>query len=162
MVNRDRRRAAKHRVMVVLGVLWACSACYVYVPVGTAPNVGSHVALEVNDAGRVALREQLGPGVLRLEGRLAAVEAGNFVIDASQVMQIRGLALPLDSMRVRLSNQFVDRVDERRLSRSRTWITVGSAIAVAAVFIGTKGFSGRGTPPDREPGGPPVNERRGM
>jgi hypothetical protein len=157
-----KHRKARRRVAIALGVLQLCTACYSFVPVVSSPNVGAHVALEVNDEGRIALREQLGPGVLRLEGRLAAVDNTDLVLDASRVTQIRGLALPVDSMRVRLSQSFVARMDERRLSRTRTWLTVGGAIALVAAFIATDGFSGRGVQPDREPVGPPVNERRGM
>jgi hypothetical protein len=129
------------------------------VPVRTSPQVGAHVGIEVSDEGRIALRERLGPGVLRLEGKVAAVEGDELVVDASRVTQLRGLPLPLDSMRLRLSQRFVDRMDERRLSRARTWTVIGGAAAVVAAFVITKGFTGRGTPPEEPPGGPPINER---
>jgi hypothetical protein len=133
------------------------SACYTYVPVQTSPRVGAHVGIEVNDEGRMALRDRIGPGVVRLEGKVAAVEGDELVVDASSVTQIRGLPLPLDSMRLRLRQSFLDRVDERRLSRTRTWIVVGGATAVVTAFLASKGFSSRGTPPEEPPSGPPVN-----
>jgi hypothetical protein len=142
----------------VVGVFF-CSACYGYVPVHGTPPVGAHVGIEVNDEGRVALRDRLGPGVLRLEGRLAGREGEEWVVDASRVTQLRGLPLPLDSMRLRLSQRFVERMDERRLSRTRTWMLVGGAASVVAAFGVTKGFTSRGTPPEEPPGGPPTNER---
>jgi len=145
---------------VAVGALYFCVGCYSYVPVRASPNVGAYVALEVNDEGRLALREQLGPGVVRLEGKLAAVSGDELVVDASRVTQIRGLPLPLDSMRLRLRQQFIDRVDERRLSRTRTWMVVGGAVALVTAFAVTKGFSSRGTPPEEPPGPPPVNNRR--
>ncbi len=152
--------AGSHRVrhwgVVAACGAWLC-ACYTYVPVRTSPHIGAQVGIEVNDEGRIALRERLGPGVVRLEGRVAAVEGDELVVDASRVTQLRGLPLPLDSMRLRLRNSFLDRVDERRLSRTRTWMTIGGATAIVAVFLATKGFSSRGTPPEEPPGGPPVN-----
>lgn len=150
----------RRAIGAVVAVVHFGTACYAYAPVTTSPTVGTHVALDVNDEGRVALRERLGPGVVRLEGRLAAIEGNELVLDASRVTQLRGLPLPLDSMRLRLNERFVERIDERRLSRSRTGVVIGGAVAFVAAFIATKGFTGRGTPPELPPGGPPVNESR--
>jgi hypothetical protein len=153
---RDDTRA----IAAALAVLHLCTACYAYAPVRTTPHVGAHVALEVNDDGRVALRDRLGPGVVRLEGKLAAVEGDDLVLDASRVTQIRGMPLPLDSVRLRVNQHHVDQLSERRLSRKRTYIVVGAAVAVVAAFGITKGFSSRGTPPEDGPGGPTTNQRR--
>jgi hypothetical protein len=155
MTTEGAHRVRSAHIVAALSALLC--GCYTYVPVGTSPHIGAQVGIEVNDEGRVALREQLGPGVVRLEGRVAAVEGDELVVDASRVTQIRGLPLPLDSMRLRLRSSFLGRVDERRLSRTRTWMTIGGATAVVAVFLATKGFSARGTPPEEPPGGPPVN-----
>jgi hypothetical protein len=150
----------RREVAAVVMVLHLGAACYAYTPVTTSPSVGMHVALDVNDEGRVALGPRLGPGVVRLEGRLAAIDGEELVLDASRVTQLRGLPLPLDSMRLRLNQRFVERVDERRLSRTRTVMVIGGAAAFVAAFIVTKGFTGRGTPPEEPPSGPPVDESR--
>jgi hypothetical protein len=152
-------RRVRPSVAVVVGLVQLSTACYSYVPVQTAP-VGSRVAVEINDDGRVALREQLGPGVVRLEGRVSAVEGGALVVQASSVTQIRGRPTPIDSVRVRVSQGYVERVDERRLARGRTWVLIGGAVAVVAAFLLANGFGGR-TPAEQPPGGPPVDESRG-
>ncbi len=120
------------------------------------------MALEINDDGRVALREQLGPGIVRLEGRLSAVEGTDMVVEASSVTQIRGQAVPVDSVRVRVSRGHVERMDERRLSRGRTWMVLGGAVAIVAAFFVGNGVFGRTTPPENPPGGPPVDQYRGQ
>jgi hypothetical protein len=136
-----------------------CTACYQYVPVQTAPTVGSHVGLEINDDGRVALRDQLGPGVVRLEGRVAAVESDAVVVRALSVTQISGRPTAVDSVRVRVSQGHIERMDERRLSRTRTWMVLGGAVAIVAAFLIGGGFGGKSPTPD-PPGDPPVDQHR--
>jgi hypothetical protein len=156
------RWRGRRQVAVLIGTLQLLTACYQYVPARSVPTVGSRVALDINDDGRVALREQLGPGIVRLEGRLSAVEGTDMVVEASSVTQIRGQSVPVDSVRVRLSQGHVERMDERRLSRTRTWMMVGGAVAIVAAFFVGKGVFGRTTPPENPPGGPPIDQYRGQ
>ncbi len=156
------RWRGRRQVAVLIGSLHVFAACYQYVPARSLPTVGSRVVLEINDDGRVALRDQLGPGIVRLEGRLSAVEGTDMVVAASSVTQIRGQAVPVDSVRVRVSQGHVERMDERRLSRSRTWIVIGGAVAIVAAFFVGKGAFGRTTPPENPPGGPPIDQYRGQ
>jgi hypothetical protein len=122
--------------------------------VQTTPHPGAQVALEVTDEGRVALSEKIGPGVVRLEGTLAGTEGDELLVDASAVRQVRGYISDLGGVRVRLPQRYVTRMDERRLSRSRTLMVVGGAVAVVVGFFATK-ISGRSTPGDKDPGGGP-------
>ena len=138
----------------VVGVLHVCTACYSYAPVRSTPQPGSQVALEVTDEGRVALNEKIGPGVVRLEGTLAGVDGDDLLLDASAVRQVRGYITDLGGVRVRLPQKYVTRMDERRLSRSRTLLVVGGIVAIVAGFFAAK-ISGRDTPSDQEPGGGP-------
>jgi hypothetical protein len=141
-------------VALAVGVLHLCTACYSYVPVRSAPAPGAQVALEVTDEGRVALNEKIGPGVVRLEGTLAAVEGRDLLVDASAVQQIRGGYISeLGGMRVRLSPNHVTRIDQRQFSRRRTFMVVGGVVATIAAFFIAKGISGRGTPPEDSDGG---------
>lgn len=156
------RWKGRRLVAVLVGALQLLTACYQFVPVRSAPSVGSYVALDINDDGRVALRDQLGPGIARLEGRLAQVDSDGMVVDVSSVTQIRGQAVPVDSVRVRVSQGHVERMDERRLSRTRTWIMIGGAVAIVTAFFVGKGAVGRSTPPENPPGGPPIDQYRGQ
>ena len=151
-------RGSRRPLAVLVGVLQLCTACYQYVPVRSAPTVGAHVGLDINDDGRVALRDQLGPGVVRLEGTLRAVEGDAMIVQASNVTQIRGQPVPVDSLQVRISRGHIDHIDERRLSRTRTWMIVGAAATIVATFLLSGVIS---NPPAQEPpGGPPVDQSR--
>jgi hypothetical protein len=151
---------ARRPLAVLVGALQLCTACYQYVPLRSPPAVGARVALEINDDGRLALREQLGPNIVRVEGRVSALDGDALVVEALNVTQIRGQALPVDSVQVRVVPQHVDRMDERRLSRSRTWLFIGGAAAVVAAFLLSGGIGGS-SPVQEQPGGPPVNQYRG-
>ncbi len=150
---------ARRPLAALIGMLQLCTACYQYVPLRSAPAIGSRVAVEINDDGRVALRDQLGPGIVRLEGRVSAVEGSDMVVQTLNVTQIRGRASPVDSVQVRISQGYVEHMDERRLSRGRTWLMIGGALVIIAAFLGSKGF-GKG-PAAEPPGEPPVNQYRG-
>lgn len=136
-----------------VGVLHVCTACYAYTPVQTPPAPGAQVALEVTDAGRVALNDKIGPGVVRLEGTLAGVENEDLLVDAQAVRQVHGYISDLGGVRVRLPKQYVTRMDERRFSRSKTLLVAGGIAAAVVAFFVTKGFGGRGTPPEGTGGG---------
>lgn len=138
----------------VISLQLLSTACYTYAPVETTPQAGAQVALEVTDEGRVALADKIGPGVVRLEGTLAGVEGDELLVDASAVRQVRGYITDLGGVRVRLPRRYVTRVDERRLSRTRSLLVVGGVVAVIAAFFTAK-ISGRSTPGDKDPGGGP-------
>ena len=145
----------KRSVAIGLGVLQISTACYSYAPVQTTPAPGAQVALEVTDEGRVALRDKVGPGVVRLEGTLAGVEGSELLVDAQAARQVKGYISDLGGVRVRLPRQYVTRMDERRFSTSKTLLVVGGVVAILAGFFITKGFGGKGTPPETTGGGGP-------
>jgi len=147
--------SARRWTAVSVGVLHVCTACYAYTPVHTPPPPGSQVALEVTDEGRVALNDKIGPGVVRLEGTLAGVEGGDLLVDASAVRQVRGYVSDLGGVRVRLPQQYVTRMDERQLSRKRTFLLSATIVGAIAAFFIAKGVSGRSTPPEVTGGGGP-------
>ena len=146
---------SRQATAIAVGVLHVCTACYAYTPVQTPPAPGAQIALEVTDEGRVALNDKIGPGVVRLEGTLAGVEGGELLVDAQSVRQVRGYLSALGGVRVRLPQRYVTRIDERRLSRKKTFLVAGGIVGAVAAFFVTKGFGGRGTPPEGSGGGGP-------
>lgn len=147
----------RSRPIAILAVVLQLSttACYSYTTVQTAPPPGTQVALEVTDEGRVALRDKIGPGVVRLEGTMAGVDSSGLLVDAQAVRQVKGYISDLGGVRVTLPRQYVTRIDERRFNTSRTLIVAGAIVGVVAAFILAKGFGGRGTPPEGTGGGGP-------
>lgn len=145
---------------LLLGALQLFStACYAYVPVRTSPPAGAHLALDLTDAGRQALARALGPNITRVEGTLVTMQDSAWVIDATSVVQGSRMSLPVEGIRVTVQPSYATRVDERRLSRKRTWLTFGTAaLVVVGLFLGTD-FFGRSTPPEGPPDGGPDQYR---
>jgi hypothetical protein len=112
------------------------AGCYTLQPVGTTPPVGSRFAVEITDAGRVALGGSMGPAIDKIEGRLVEPENGEFVIAVTQVRMLRGVHQVWTGEHVRVKKEYVGRTFERRLHKGRTiaftTALVGGALAVAA------------------------------
>lgn len=139
-------------VAVVLATL---TGCYTYVPVdSTAPPIGETVAFEISDQGRVQLGERLGPGVMRIEGRLIGTDASDVLLNVSRVGYLNGEASQWSGETVRFDRQLIARTQERRLSKGRTWTAVGVTAAVIVGFLASRGLAGFGSDPN-DPGEDP-------
>jgi hypothetical protein len=134
----------------------ALTGCYVYVPVetSTAP-VGETVAFDISDQGRVQLGERLGPGVLRIEGRVVGTDASDILLNVSRVGYLGGEASQWSGETVRFDRGFIARTHERRLSKGRTWTAVGVTTAIVVGFLATRGLAGFGSDDDEGPEDPP-------
>jgi hypothetical protein len=152
--------------------MWRCLAlcavltgCYTYLPLtsGDTPPAGEAVALEISDAGRVGLSDRFGPGLLRVEGRLTSGSAQEYALNVNRVSFINAPASRWSGELVRIERGFIGRVELRKLSRTRTALTVGTVVlVVGAVFIGTDlfgFFEGTRGDPDEPPG--PISNRVG-
>ena len=147
------------RIAATAAAALLCTACFGYAPARTIPQPGKLVAFEITDEGRSALTATLGPGVVRLEGTLVALEGDDYLVDAdAATTTVRRVPTPLDGVRVRLSPRDVARVEEWRLSRRRTYPVLGGTVAVVTAFFITRGLVGRGTPPEGGPTEPPTNQ----
>lgn len=147
--RRPRLRAAAS----VLGTLHLFTACYTWVPARPAPAPGAALAFELTDTGRVAHAAALGPGILKVMGALKAMEGDRYVVDVTAVTPIRGQELPVSGVAVTLGPGDVADVQVRKLSRKRTAIAIGTALAVVVTFFATKGFKTGSTPPAGPDGG---------
>ena len=139
-----RRRAAG----LLLGAVMLCNTgCYTYQPlVDTKPQAGQRVSLELTDQGRAALGEQLGPGVVSVEGTLQEVQSDQYVLGVSRVTTISGGTANWGGERVRIPMADVAHSGLRTFSRSRTALVIGVAVVGIGVFIATHGLNGGGFP----------------
>jgi hypothetical protein len=128
------------------------AGCYQYVPVrGTELPIGSRVTVSVNDRGRIALAEPVGPGVRRIQGLLLANTDSAMAVSVSSV-QYYDLAVPAvwAGERVELAPDHIAEVREWRLSRTRTWLAAGLlALGAAALTLVTISGLGGDDPGDR-------------
>jgi hypothetical protein len=150
------RRRARALACVALATHLAATqlACYAWVPAGAdgdgvgtlAP--GSRVALELNDAGRVALASTLAPSITRVEGTLVDASGDPLTLSLTGYAQIRGGFTQLTGDTVRVRREHVASLRRRELSRRRTWLAVGAGVVAVAAFVASRGLSGRGVPPE--------------
>lgn len=148
LVRRDRAPTVGDLVVrVVAGVLcsFALVGCYSHHPIGTgvSPEVGSSVALRINDVGRVGLAAQMGPGIEVIEGRLLEHAGGAFMISVNTVRLSGGGVQVWSDEVVRAEEGFVRSIAERRLSRRRT-IAAGALGVGSFAFVASRGLLGFG------------------
>lgn len=141
------------------------SGCYTMLPLGGAePQVGTRVAFDVNDAGRVALGGSMGPEIDQLEGKLIEKDGGSYLLAVSTTRLLRGGEQLWSGEQVRLKSEFLGPAYERRFS-------MGRSVALGVVGIGgfgaillTRALLGSGTIGDGQPctgDGCVVDERLG-
>ena len=132
------------------------SGCYTYVPVESpAPAVGEAVALEITDQGRVALADRLGPGVLRIEGRVLGTEGEQMLISVGRIVQVNGQVNLWSGESMRLDRSLVGRTQTRRIDQKRTWLAAAVSVAAVAALVAIADlggfFDGGDAPPDDPP-----------
>lgn len=141
------------------------AGCYTLRPVqGVDPKIGSRIAFDVNDAGRLALGGTMGPEIAQVEGQLLEKENGSYLLAVSTVRLLRGTEQVWSGEQIRLKQEYLGSAYERRFSAGRT-ITFG-LIGVGGItaFFVTRSLltsgSEDGEPPPCEPPECPI-ERRG-
>ena len=139
------------------------SGCYQYVPVDTmaTPPVGKRLAFDITDRGRVGLSERLGEGVMRVEGLVVANDTGQYVMNIWRVEQMNGNKGQWTGERVRINRDYVARTFERQLSRWRTYLAGGAAVAGVVFFAKSQGLiGGADVSNGGDPGPPPPGQSR--
>lgn len=132
------------------------SACYVYSPASATPVPGTRVLLELNDRGRVGLGDSIGPSSQVVEGTVVSNSDSAYGVRVVRVGYLNGQSNQWNGEPLMVSKDFVGTARERRFSRSRTWLTAGSAALAAVAFIASRGLLGFGSE-SRTPGGGPPN-----
>lgn len=118
------------RTGLLLAGAMLIGGCYTLRPMyGVQPVVGTRVAFDVNDAGRVALGGSIGPEIAQIEGRLVSREGENYRLAVSAVRLLRGGEQVWTGEQVTLQPQHLGTAYERRVS-------VGRSIALGVVTFG--------------------------
>jgi hypothetical protein len=136
------RRAAKCAALA--GLL--LTGCYTLQPVDrTKIQVGTKVAFDVNDVGRVSLGELVGPEIGRIDGLLVGQESGEYYIAVSGVQLLRGGEQVWTGERVRLKSEYVSTVYERRFHKGRTIALSAAVVGGLAALVVSQDLFGLGT-----------------
>ena len=144
---------------VVIAVLaLATAGCHAYRPIPTAtPDEGLDVALQLNDRGGEALRDSVGPDVVRIEGRVDSRMDSLVVLRISHTENASGVRSRWDGERIGVRPEWVRFAEQRQFSKQRTAMLVGATVAAvvtAGVMSDGFGFGGGGDknpPPDPDP-----------
>jgi hypothetical protein len=141
--------------VVVLAVLpLALAACYELEPIrGAAPAPGTRIALDVNDAGRVALGASMGPAVDRVEGTLIDRSNGEYLLGVTSVGLLHGGVQAWKGEQVIVKPEFVSTVYQRRLDPIRTGLAA-ALIGGGVAYVASRNLVGSG---EREEGEPPID-----
>ena len=122
---------------------------------GTAPQPGTELAWDINDAGRVALGGTMGPEIAQVEGRLVQKDNTEYLVAVSTVHLLRGGDQVWRGEQVRIKQEYVTSMYEKRFSKTRSIAAGAITVAVVALVATRSSLLGLGsglepakTPPD--------------
>lgn len=120
--------------------------CYTLQPtrVASAP-LGSKVAFDVNDTGRVALGGSMAPEIAQIEGKLMQRDSTEYVIAVSAVRTLRGGEQVWGGEPVRIKSSYISSSYQRRLSRGRTVALSVAGVGALAILV-SQTLLGKGDP----------------
>ena len=120
---------------------------------GVTPEVGSRIAFDVNDAGRVALGGTMGPEIAQVEGKLIERDSSGYLVSVSGIRLLRGGEQAWSGEQVRLRTEYLGSAYLRHVSLGRS-IALGAiglggftAIMISQSLLGS-GTGNDSTPPD--------------
>lgn len=154
------RRPRLTGALSLMVMLATQSGCYTYAPAPGELAPGSGAAFTVTDRGRVALNDQVGPGVVRVEGTVLQSTGSEFVLAVSRVRMIDGSISRWGGERITLSRDHVGNSYQRTFSKQRTLVAVGATLVGITAFIITRNLiaSGFGIGGDDDGRIPPNNQ----
>ena len=121
------------------------AGCYEYIPAGGAtPPLGAPIAVDITDAGRVALGGAMGPEIDRVEGRLIDQNADGYRLKVSSVTLIHGESQPWNGEAITLKPTYVSRLYTQKIDKVKTGLGIGLAVG-GVVAIAAQQLSGVGT-----------------
>ena len=129
------------------------AGCYATVPLdGGKPSVGSDLVLRLNDRGTTQLASQVGPRVVKIEGRLLSLPVDSLAVAVRSTTMMNGEENFWKGERIAAANDYVAFVEQKKLSTFRSAV-VGLAVAGAAFAIrSVAGGSTSGPNPNPPPG----------
>jgi hypothetical protein len=100
--------------------------------------------VELTDAARVAVADQLGPEVREVTGHVIRRDGDDVTMSVSEVVYLKGDNHRMMGEQVHFNRQQLSSVNERTLSMTKS-VLLAAAIAVAVgVFVGSRSLLGAG------------------
>jgi hypothetical protein len=138
--------------------------CYESSPIqqGVAP-ASERLELVLNDKGRAALGDRLGPGVAKVEGMVVKQDSASYTMSVFHVTQIDGSSSTWTGQEVAIGTDGTIGFQMRRLNKTRTTLlTGGIVVGVVAIFAKSLNLLGGSAdnPPGQGPPGPQMSRHR--
>ena len=153
------RRLNAPGAALLLFALGFGQGCYVYRPVQSGPSVGTTLAVDLTDNGRVGMGEQIGASARTIEGVVRTQDDSAYVFNVSSILYLNGQQNRWSGEPLKVSRNFVTNLRQRQFSKSRTALMAGIAVGGVVAFIISRGLLGSGnSPPDPGPPPPPDNQ----
>lgn len=128
------------------------AACQRYVPLELAPAVGKDVRVSLNDGAATTSFASIGSRIRQAEGRVLTTTDSTLAIGVTGVKRINGLEDGWNGDTVVFRRSEIRGVEQRRISRSRTFLSLG-ALLIGGI-VAHEGLKGGnkvvvGNPPPR-------------
>lgn len=147
------------RALLVVAALSA-TGCYSYTGVQPSADLaGQRIAFRITDEGRVAVRDRLGPGVAKVDGRVVAQDAAGWTLKVFGLTTIDGGRSTWTGETVQLARTSVDQTTARRLDRGRSLLAFAGVVGAVVAFALSRDILGGGQGP-QDPTTPPTAESR--
>ncbi len=156
---------AAYRSLAAVGIaslLVTSTGCYTY-PARAASEVNppALVSVDVTDAGRVGLSDQMGTEVKRIEGQVVQRSDSALRLMVTEVRFLNGTSNKWQGQEVTIRPMDVKALSQRTYSRQRTMLATIALGGLIALTVATKGFTNlfSGEPStDGKGGGPPPDQ----
>lgn len=135
------------------GLIALLAGCYTMRPASGVTPLGTRVAYDITDIGRLALGGAIGPEIGAIEGRLVSSDSSEFTVAVSGVRYLRGGQQAWMGERVVLKSDYVSNKYELHYSNGKTIALSATVIGGVAAFVISRdlfGF-GKGEPPGTPP-----------
>jgi len=145
------------RGLAVLGVSLTLLqvGCYNYLPLSRSHLVPStYLAVTLTESGSEELAPYLGPNVLVVRGRFLSTTERGLALSVAAVENRRGNSFEWKGESVVIPGEFVRRVEERRVARSKTVLLAGASVAGFLITYAAFGPGASGTDPMGTGAGP--------
>lgn len=138
---------------LVIGSTPYLAGCYASMPLRGTPVAGTTVVLDLNDRGRVALGDQIGPSATVVEGQVTSASDSAYSLRVSSVSYLNGQSNRWSGEPLTVPVSLVSQATQRTFSRSRTALLSAGAVAALAILIKSTNLVGGGSNSSR--GNPP-------
>lgn len=138
------RWAVLTRRVAPAALAFGLAGCYQTMPLYTVPDPGTRVVLELNDRGRVALEQNVGPEVASVEGVVSQVVDSTLVLSVIRTRGLYGSEVRWGGESVVFRPEYLRAMGERRYSRARTFALASAVASGTLAFMATRSLLGGG------------------